>query len=338
LRVLITGGAGFIGANLADALAAQGAEVLVFDNLSRSGVEVNWEWLRARHPGIRLAREDVRDAGALRRAVRGVDRIYHFASQVAVTTSVTDPRTDFEINLLGAFNALEAARVEAPHAGFFFTSTNKVYGGMEDVAVERRGDRYEYVDLPRGIAETHPLDFHSPYGCSKGGADQYVRDYHRIYGLPTVVFRMSCIYGPLQRGNEDQGWVAHFARRALDGGGLSIYGDGRQVRDILYVGDLVRAFLTAGEHLERTAGRVYNIGGGAENTVSLRELIRMLEERCRVTIPVKSHDWRPGDQRIYVSDIRRAEREFGWRPRVGTDEGVGRLVEWLRASLAATAA
>jgi CDP-paratose 2-epimerase len=209
---------------------------------------------------------------------------------------------------------------------------------MEDVAVERRGDRYEYVDLPRGIAETHPLDFHSPYGCSKGGADQYVRDYHRIYGLPTVVFRMSCIYGPLQRGNEDQGWVAHFARRALDGGGLSIYGDGRQVRDILYVGDLVRAFLTAGEHLERTAGRVYNIGGGAENTVSLRELIRMLEERCRVTIPVKSHDWRPGDQRIYVSDIRRAEREFGWRPRVGTDEGVGRLVEWLRASLAATAA
>jgi CDP-paratose 2-epimerase len=332
MRVLITGGAGFIGTNLASALAQGGDQVVVFDNLSRRGVSDNLEWLTTHHPGIQFVHGDVRDAEALADVVRGADRIFHLAAQVAVTTSVVDPRTDFEINLLGAVNALEAARLHAPEAPFFFTSTNKVYGGMEDLRIVRRGERYEYEDLPTGVAESRPLDFHSPYGCSKGGADQYVRDYARIYNLPTVVFRMSCIYGPHQCGNEDQGWVAHFAREALAGRGLSFYGDGRQVRDVLYVGDLVRAFRMAADAIDRTAGEVFNIGGGPENTTSLLELVAELEEICGHKVPVNYAPWRPGDQRIYVSDVRKAGEVFGWAPQVSRTEGVRRLIDWLRES------
>lgn len=329
MRILITGGAGFIGTNLADYFARQGHAVRVFDNLSRRGVDANARWLRETHPGIELIQADIRDADAVDAAVKGAERVYHLASQVAVTTSVTDPRTDFEINLLGAVNALEAVRKYAPEAPFLFTSTNKVYGGMEEQTIVKRGERYEYETLVNGVPETQPLDFHSPYGCSKGGADQYVRDYSRIYGLRGVVFRMSCIYGPHQCGNEDQGWVAHFARRALNNEGLSIYGDGCQVRDILFVDDLVRAFVLASDQIEQTRGQIYNIGGGPANTISLLELIAELERLAEHEIPVKFSDWRPGDQRIYVSDIRKAT-EFGWQPAISKQEGVRRLVEWLR--------
>lgn len=330
MPVLITGGAGFVGSNLAAHLADQGQSVRVLDNLSRQGVAANAEWLRRDYPSVEVICGDVRDHSRVAAAVRGVDRVYHLAGQVAVTTSVTDPRTDFEVNLLGTLNVLEAVRQHAADAQLFYTSTNKVYGGMEQVAVEQRGERYEYRDF-EGVSEEMPLDFHSPYGCSKGGADQYVRDYARIYGLRTVVFRMSCIYGPHQCGNEDQGWVAHFARAALTGEPLTIFGDGRQVRDILYVGDLLRAFELAAA--SRIAGSVYNIGGGPENTVSLLELIRELETITDRTIPVRYVDWRPGDQRIYVTDVTRATRELDWQPHVSKREGLSRLVAWLQVAL-----
>jgi CDP-paratose 2-epimerase len=332
MRVLITGGAGFVGTNLAHHFARTGHQVVLLDNLSRKGVDANLEWLRRQPGSIEFVQGDIRDPQVVSEVVKGAERIYHLAAQVAVTTSVVDPVTDFEVNLLGTVNLLEAARKHAPEAPLFYTSTNKVYGGMEDVTVVQRGERYEYEDLPLGVSEERPLDFHSPYGCSKGGADQYVRDYARIYNLPTVVFRMSCIYGPHQCGNEDQGWVAHFAREALAGRGLSFYGDGRQVRDVLYVADLVRAFEMAADAIDKTAGEVFNIGGGAENTTSLLKLVAELEETCKTSIPVHYAPWRPGDQRIYVSDIRKAAAVFGWTPRFSAREGVHNLVQWLRGA------
>lgn len=338
MRVLITGGAGFIGTNLASRMVELGHEVVVFDNLSRRGVADNAAWLRSRHPELALIEGDIRDSQALEAACRGVERVYHLAAQVAVTTSVVDPRTDFDVNLLGTLNVLEAVRQVAPEAALFYTSTNKVYGGMEDVEVVLRGDRYEYSTLPGGVSEERILDFHSPYGCSKGGADQYVRDYARIYGLRTVVFRMSCIYGPHQCGNEDQGWVAHFARQALLGNGVNIYGDGRQVRDILYVEDLVRAFLMAGDALDRTAGQVYNIGGSPENTISLLELLDVLERLTGRSIARSFAEWRPGDQRVYVTNVERAGAEFGWKPEVSRFDGIERLYHWLRTEAGVGAA
>src|SRR5262245_40595332 len=270
-KILVTGGAGFIGSNLVHNLLSAGRHVTVFDALLRKGTEHNLAWLRGQHPNgrFRFVQGDVRDFAALRAAAADADVIYHLAGQVAVTTSVEDPRTDYEINALGTFNVLEAARLSGRRPTVVFTSTNKVYGGMEDVAVVERTTRYEYRDLPDGVAESRPLDFHSPYGCSKGAADQYVRDYHRIYGLPTVVFRMSCIYGPRQFGNEDQGWVAHFLIAGLTEQPLKIYGDGKQVRDLLFVEDLVRALRLAAKKIDATAGQVFNIGGGPANSLSV---------------------------------------------------------------------
>jgi CDP-paratose 2-epimerase len=331
MRALITGGAGFIGTNLTDHLVNLGHEVVLLDNLSRAGVADNARWLRERHPGVRLIEGDIRDSATVNDAVRGVDEIFHLAAQVAVTTSVRDPRSDFDTNLLGTFNVLEAARQYAPEAPFFFTSTNKVYGGLEDLGVVRRDQRYEFETLPTGVSEERPLDFHSPYGCSKGGADQYVRDYGRIYGMRTVVFRMSCIYGPHQCGNEDQGWVAHFAREALAGRGLTIFGDGYQVRDLLYVADLCEAFRKAADLIPQTAGEIFNIGGGPANALSLRGVIGELESILGRTIPVRFEDWRPGDQRIYVTNVSRAAERFGWSPSTRCMDGIGRLVEWLRS-------
>lgn len=330
MKVLVTGGAGFIGSNLVHHLLGAGHEVLVLDNLSRRGSRYNAEWLREQHGDrFRLVQADVRDYPAVRDAARGAERIYHFAAQVAVTTSVTDPVTDFQINAGGALNMLEAARHNGANPVIVFTSTNKVYGAMEDLATVDQGNRYMYRDLPLGVSEARPLDFHSPYGCSKGAADQYVRDYSRIYGLRTIVFRMSCIYGTRQFGNEDQGWVAHFIISAVLGRPLSIYGDGKQVRDLLFVEDLVRAFLAAPEHAELTAGQIFNIGGGAANTLSLLELIALLEEKLGRKIPLDYGDWRPGDQPVYVSDTRRAQATFGWEPRVSCREGVERLLQWV---------
>jgi CDP-paratose 2-epimerase len=334
MKYVITGGAGFIGSNLAHFFMGRGEDVTVFDNLSRRGTERNLAWLRQEHgAGLHFVQGDVRDFDALRPVIAEADVVYHLAAQVAVTTSVADPRPDFETNALGAFNALEAARLGGKQPVFIFTSTNKVYGGMEDAVIVEQPTRYAYRDYPEGVNEDRNLDFHSPYGCSKGAADQYVRDYERIYGIRSVVFRMSCIYGPRQFGNEDQGWVAHFIIAALLGRTLSIYGDGKQVRDILYVADLVRAFDRATQHIDVTAGQVYNIGGGMANTISIwAEFAPILEELTGRRLNVTYGDWRPGDQKVYVSSTAKALHDFGWKPEIDKLEGIHRLAEWVRTN------
>src|SRR5579864_3347836 len=270
MRALVTGGLGFIGCNVANRLLREGHDVIMFDNAHRAGVMQNLEWLRELYgPRVCWVNADVRDAGAVQKAMQGVDAVFHLAAQVAVTTSLQNPQEDFSINAQGTVNVLEAARKLSPSPIFVFTSTNKVYGGIEHVKIVERPTRYEFESEPQGISESCPLDFHSPYGCSKGAADQYVRDYKRIYGLRTVVLRMSCIYGPRQFGNEDQGWVAHFALTGLRGGEITIYGDGKQVRDLLYVDDLVDLMMACVARIDRTAGEVYNIGGGPDNTISV---------------------------------------------------------------------
>ncbi len=334
MKVLVTGGAGFVGCNLVDKLVAQGSDVRVLDNLSRRGVGQNLEWLRARYPnGFEFVKADVRDSALVAQAVADVDGVFHLAGQVAVTTSVTDPRDDFEVNALGTLNVLEAARENDKVKFVFFSSTNKVYGALADFGVVERSGGYGLRDLPLGVSESAPLDFFTPYGCSKGAADQYVRDYHRIYGLATVVFRMSCIYGPHQFGTEDQGWVMHFVKSVLTGEPIVIYGDGRQVRDVLYVDDLVEAFLQASRRIDSCAGRVYNIGGGPANAMPILEVFDHLRSLGHRVPPLRFDDWRWGDQKVYVSDISRAARELGWRPKVSKTEGLRRLVEWAKDNL-----
>lgn len=332
-KILVTGGAGFVGSNLVAELARQGENVILFDNLSRKGTEKNLNWLREGWgEKIDFRKADIRDLEALRDACGDAGIIYHLAGQVAVTTSVNEPRPDFEVNALGTFNVLEAARMSGNSPVLVFTSTNKVYGGMEDVEVEEGGKRYGFKDRPMGISEERPLDFHSPYGCSKGAADQYVRDYERIYDFPTVVFRMSCIYGPRQFGNEDQGWVAHFLISGMKGSPLTVYGNGKQIRDILYVDDLVRAFRIAVEKVDTARGRIYNIGGGPDNTLSLNELIEQMRNNFGYMVEPAFAEWRPGDQPVYVSDIRRAGKELGWEPLIGRDEGLRKLCDWIEAN------
>lgn len=331
-EALVTGGAGFIGSNLVADLAARGQKVIAYDNLSRKGTAMNLEWLRETcGDRIEFVEADIGDFASLRKAASRASVIYHLAAQVAVTTSVADPRSDFQANAVGAFNVLEAARLGGKKPILLFTSTNKVYGGLEDLRVEEDETRYRFAGEGDGVSEQRPLDFHSPYGCSKGAADQYVRDYARIYGLPTVVFRMSCIYGPRQFGNEDQGWVAHFLISGMKGRPLTVYGNGKQVRDILYVGDLVRAFQAAVERIETVRGSVYNIGGGKENTLSLLELLELMRSTYGYRISPSFADRRPGDQPIYVSDIRKAKEELGWEPAVGSSEGMDMLHRWIKA-------
>jgi len=335
-NVVVTGGAGFVGSNLAANLARDHWHVTVYDALLRAGSEHNLAWLRQVFPGecLRFVHGDVRDAAHLQAVTEKADVIYHLAAQVAVTSSLTDPSTDFAINALGTLNALEAARRSGRRPTVVFTSTNKVYGAMESVPTVESDDRYAYRDFPNGIPETQSLDFHSPYGCSKGAADQYVRDYSRIYGLPTVVFRMSCIYGPRQFGNEDQGWVAHFLISALTGRPITIYGDGKQVRDILYVSDLVHAFRLAVERIDVTAGEVFNIGGGPSNTLSVwREFGPLLAALKGQPVDATFGDWRAGDQPCYVSDIGKAAATMGWTPAVDKETGIRRLWEWVSANL-----
>jgi CDP-paratose 2-epimerase len=331
---LITGGAGFIGTNLAHHLLADRHPVLVLDNLARPGVEDNLRWLRDTHGDLlRVEIADMRDAAAVRRAVAEAGQVFHFAAQVAVTTSLDDPLDDFEVNARGTLNLLEAIRAHPVPPPLVLTSTNKVYGALEDIALLRRNRRYEPVDrgtAARGVNEARPLDFHSPYGCSKGSADQYVLDYARSYGLATIVFRMSCIYGPHQHGTEDQGWVAHFLIRALEGRPITIYGDGRQVRDVLFVEDLVDALLLAQQHMPTDSGQVFNMGGGPANAVSLLELLDMIAELTDRATTVKFDAWRLGDQRWYVSDAGKFARATGWRPSVPVREGLARLATWLR--------
>jgi CDP-paratose 2-epimerase len=340
--VLITGGAGFVGANLAHRLLGEGRRVRVFDNLSRPGVERNLAWLQHAHrERLEVCVADVRDAAAVGRAMAGVASVFHFAAQVAVTTSLDDPRDDFSVNAVGTLNVLEAARAQAVAPSVLMTSTNKVYGGLDDIGLRLEGQRYAPVDpavAAHGISEARPLDFHSPYGCSKGAADQYVHDYARSFGLKTVVFRMSCIYGQRQFGTEDQGWVAHFLLRALQGAPITLFGDGKQVRDILYVDDLVDAFVAADARMEALAGQVFNIGGGPRNVISLLDLLDRIEALEGKRPATLQQDWRTGDQRYYVSDTRRFEAATGWRARVNAHQGIERLSRWLHASRAETEA
>jgi len=338
LKALITGGAGFIGANLAHRLIGRGDDVTVFDNLSRPRTEHNLAWLRHTHgsDAFRFVHADLRNYPSLVEAARDTEVVYHLAGQTAVTTSVVDPRGDFEDNALGTFNVLEATRA-ARDAGanpvLIYTSTNKVYGGMEDVVVEERDGRYIYRDFPRGIDESQPLDFHSPYGCSKGTGDQYTRDYARIYGLRTVVLRQSSIYGYRQFGVEDQGWVAWFIIAAITQHPITIYGDGRQVRDVLFIDDLLDLYDAVVAHSDVAAGQVYNIGGGPEHTVSIwTEFGPILERLLGRSLSVSYNDWRPGDQRIYVSSIDKAKQHLGWSPKTDVQEGIERLYNWVVAN------
>lgn len=333
-RLLITGGCGFIGTNFAEYFAERGWQVTVLDNLSRKGAVENLLWLREHYPDIRFVHADIRtDHHVLRAEVAAADAVFHLASQVAVTTSFKNPREDCEINAIGTLNLLEAIRGAGVNPAFLYASTNKVYGGMEDVAVELQGTRYRYRDLPKGIPESRFLDFHSPYGCSKGAGDQYTRDYARVYGLNTVVMRQSCIYGPRQYGITDQGWVSWFMVAACGGQPITIYGDGKQVRDILYSSDLARAYELAVEKIEHVRGQIFNIGGGADNTLSVLELLQYLETKLGRPISHSFEDWRPGDQPCYVSDITKAKAVFGWEPTVGKNEGLEKLFSWVQEHL-----
>jgi CDP-paratose 2-epimerase len=341
MKALVTGGLGFIGCNVVNRLLHDGHEVIIFDNARRAGVMQNLDWLREHHASrVHWVNADVRDASAVQSAMQGVDVVFHFAAQVAVTTSLENPQEDFSINAQGALNVLEAARRISPSPILLFTSTNKVYGGIEHVKVVERPTRYEFESEPNGISESCPMDFHSPYGCSKGAADQYVRDYKRIYGLRTVVLRMSCIYGPRQFGNEDQGWVAHFALTGLRRGEITIYGDGKQVRDLLYVDDLVDLMMTCVARIDRTSGEIYNIGGGPDNTISVwAELHAPLAKLIGKLPGVTYGAFRPGDQLVYISDIRKAQQELGWTPKVRIADGLKQMVEqwgpqWLAAKSA----
>lgn len=333
--ILITGGCGFIGCNLADRLAERGDNVVVLDNLARAGVRENAQWLKSRH-GDRVAFTiaDIRDPIPVIDAVRDSRAVLHLAAQVAVTDSVSDPASDFEINARGTLNVLEAVRLHNRLAPVIFASTNKVYGRLiDDSAITLAGQRYvpTHDGLAGGISEDTPLDFYSPYGCSKGTADQYVHDYARVFGLRTVVLRMSCIYGPRQFGTEDQGWIAHFLLSAIRGNPLTIYGDGKQVRDALHVSDAVSAWLAALDRIELVRGRVFNLGGGPRNAISLLELIDAIGNLTGRGVAYSFADWRPGDQPWYVTDTSALSAALGWTPQMEVAEGLRSLHTWLQS-------
>ncbi|MFH0732495.1 MAG: GDP-mannose 4,6-dehydratase [Candidatus Omnitrophota bacterium] len=332
MKVLITGGAGFIGCNIANHHIKQGDGVIVIDNLSRPGSEKNLKWLK-QQGRPEFIKQDIVNYKGLKGAIaahKKLDIIYHMAAQVAVTTSVSEPREDFEINAIGTFNLLEVVRELKINPVIIYASTNKVYGEMTDLRIMERDGRYQYADLKNGIPETRQLDFHSPYGCSKGSADQYMVDYARIYGLNTVTMRQSCIYGPRQMGHEDQGWVAHFAICAALNRPLTIYGDGKQVRDILFIDDLIEAFNLSCKNIDRVKGMAFNIGGAVANQLSLLELVSMLEEKLNKKLVIDYAPWRPGDQKIFVSDITKAQNILGWKPKVSKQEGITRLISWVQ--------
>ena len=331
--VLVTGGAGFIGSNLADRLARDGHDVLIYDALARPGVEANLAWLRRRHPGrIASVIADLRDREKLEQAASGARAVFHLAAQVAVTTSLADPERDFDINLRGTLFLLEALRRQPSPPPLVFASTNKVYGNLADIKLARDGDAYLPEDpaLRRhGVGEDRPLSFYTPYGCSKGAADQYVLDYARGFGVPACVLRMSCIYGPRQLGTEDQGWLAHFLYSVQAGRPISIYGDGRQVRDVMYVDDAVDAYLAAWDRIAAVSGQAFNLGGGPGNAVTLLQILAEISELTGRSADLRFSDWRPGDQRYFVADTRRAAAALGLGPAVGWRDGLRRLAQWI---------
>ena len=332
-KVLITGCAGFIGCHLAKYFLDRQAHIIAIDDLSRNGSRTNLEWLQNQASGhLDFYRVDIRafnDIAHIFKLHSPFDIVIHEAAQVAVTTSTEDPRSDFEINALGTFNLLEATRLYSPDAFFQYASTNKVYGRMDTVPVALRNGRYEYETLVTGISEEFPLDFHSPYGCSKGSADQYVRDYYRMYGIRTAVLRQSCIYGTRQFGVEDQGWVAWFCIASLLNKDITIYGDGKQIRDILWIDDLVDAYFSIYENSEKTTGEIFNIGGGSENILSILELVAVLKDRGLLMTEPLLAEWRPGDQKVFVSDISKVNQLTGWRPKTSVEKGLELLIAWI---------
>lgn len=334
MRILITGGAGFIGANTASYYLQKKDHVTIYDDFSRDGVEKNAKWLKENFSNkfLKITRASVTDFKKLTAATKDIDVVFHFAGQTAVTTSIKDPRRDFQANALGTFNILESVRQASPKAIIVYSSTNKVYGAMSRVNTRPRGKRYFPIESP-SIDESEQLDFYSPYGCSKGAGDQYVHDYHRIYGLNTIVFRQSCIYGTHQLGVEDQGWLAHFTAQVVRGKPLTIFGDGKQVRDILYITDLVDAYDKAVKNIDVTKGQVYNIGGGIRNSASLLEVIEILARLSGTKIKFKFQEERLGDQKVYISNIDKAYRDFDWQPKIGIHQGLELLYSWLKESL-----
>jgi CDP-paratose 2-epimerase len=339
--VLVTGGAGFIGSNLADRLARDGHDVLVFDALVRPGVARNLDWLKARHPRrITALVADIRDQSALRDAAMRCSSVFHLAAQVAVTTSLVEPMDDFDVNVRGTMHLLEALRRRLDRVPMVFASTNKVYGDLNDIALADSGGAYLPVDpaiRDRGVGEDRPLDFHTPYGCSKGAADQYVLDYARSFGIPACVMRMSCIYGPRQMGTEDQGWLAHFLISVLDGRPVSIYGDGRQVRDVMFVDDAVEAYVRAAARIGHVAGQAFNLGGGPANAVTLLAVLDAIQAATGRAPDIQFAGWRPGDQRYFVADTRRIQAALDLAPPVAWRDGLGRLARWLMAERAGQA-
>lgn len=334
MKYLITGGAGFIGSNLANTLLTRGEKVIIHDNFIRDGSKSNIAWLKETHGNtFSIINGDLRrlEQKEMIKTIKKVDVVVHLAAQVAVTTSVKNPREDFEINALGTFNILEAVRNSGNNPIFIYSSTNKVYGDLGDLKITEKSNRYEFSNMKWGISEKRNLDFHSPYGCSKGAADQYVRDYARIYGLNTIVFRQSCIYGPRQFGVEDQGWVAWFIIALTLGKSITIYGNGKQVRDLLYIDDLIKVYDLAIKNIKVTKGQIYNIGGGRENTISVwHEFKPILEDLFKRKINAYFSDFRPGDQPIFVSDIRKAKNNFGWEPKIEVKQGIGKLFSWIQ--------
>jgi len=329
-RMLITGGAGFIGTNTALYFAKKGYAITLFDNLSRIGTKENLAYLQKQIPRLSFVQGDIRDASVVTKVVSRQDIIFHFAAQVAVTTSVRNPKEDFEINAGGTMNVLEAVRQINPHAIVIYSSTNKVYGGLEHLKVKEKSTRYDCLEKPFGVDEKTPLDFHSPYGCSKGSADQYVRDYHRLYGLNTIVFRQSCVYGSHQFGVEDQGWLAWFLIATLFDIPLTIYGNGKQVRDLLSVDDLILAYEKAIDQIKITSGQIYNIGGGCNNAISIwLECASLIKSIAGKLPKVTYKKERPGDQPYFIADIRKANHDFGWVPTISYKKGIQQLYQWL---------
>lgn len=331
MKALVTGGAGFIGTNLILALCGRGWKVTLFDNLSRKGAGINLKYLKGKFNSnkLQIVIKDIRDFKSLKDCV-GVDVVFHLAAQTAVTTSIENPREDFEANALGTFNLLEAVRQKNKKAIVLFASTNKVYGGLSYLKYKESKSKYCIQGYPDGIDESFNLDFNSPYGCSKGVADQYVRDYARIYNLSTVVFRQSCIYGPMQFGIEDQGWVAHLGARAILGKPVSIFGNGKQVRDLLYIDDLVEAYLKSIGKISKVKGEVFNIGGGAVNSLSILQYVNYLEDKLRKKIKVVAKKTRTGDQKVFISDNTKIKKYLNWTPATGNREGLPKMLAWIK--------
>ena len=339
MKLLITGGCGFLGSNLAEYAMKHGDKLTVFDSLYRNGSIDNLQWLRTQGD-FQFIHGDVRKANDVDTVVRTVspDAIFHLAGQVAMTTSIANPRMDFEVNVFGSYNLLEAVRLYAPGAALIYSSTNKIYGDLEQYAYRETDTRYECIDRPNGFDETTPLDFHSPYGCSKGAADQYMLDYARIFGLKTVVFRHSSMYGGRQFATYDQGWVGWFCQKAVEAAKGSkkkfpISGNGKQVRDVLHADDIVSLYFSALSRIESVSGNAFNIGGGIEASLSLLELFALLESITGVTLTYEKHPPRESDQKVFVADVTKAKRLLHWVPTVDKNVGVRRMVEWVTLSM-----